>query len=75
MLQRKVEQTLLGLGKSRHRQHQKCKDNFEKFRQIPRNKSHKSRRLQHRRNGRNTDAAALYGDERSDGKTKLIEKY
>ena len=58
------------LEKSRHRQHKKCKDDFEEFRQIPRIKSHKSRRLQHRRNGRNTDAAALYGDERGDGVRK-----
>ncbi len=50
-------------SKSRHWQHQKRKDNIEEFRQIPRNKSHKSRRLQHRRNGRDSDIAALYGDE------------
>ena len=67
MLQRKIEQTLWGLEKSRHRQHQKRKDDFEEFRQIPRNKSHKSRRLQHRRNGRNTDTVALYGEEWGDG--------
>ena len=53
-------------SKSRNWQYQKCKDYFEKFRQIPRNKSHKSQQLQHRRNGRDSDAAALYGDEWGD---------